>query len=50
MKTYIVFCNNKEYHDSEDVVVRFFSSEQDDPREPEDGVFYKDIPLSATNV
>ena len=46
MKHYIVFNMGQDYHDADDVVVRFFSTEQDDPRDPEEGVFYKDIPLS----
>lgn len=46
MKSYIVFNMGQDYHDASDVVVRFFTAEQEDPREPESGVFYKDIPLS----
>jgi hypothetical protein len=45
MKYYIVFNMGQDYHDASDAVVRVFDAVQDDPREPDAGVSYKDIPL-----
>jgi hypothetical protein len=46
MKHYIVFCSGQEFHDADDVVVRVFDSEQEDPRSPDDGVMYTEMNLS----